>query len=99
MVRGFGLSFLGVVVGVLNLYQVVILIRAIVSWVRPDPKNSFVQFLVVVTEPVLRPLRRLVPPEKLGGIDLSPLFAVLILEFVKNGLIFSFGLRPRFFFF
>jgi YggT family protein len=51
--------------------------------------------LTLVTEPVLRPLRRLAPPRKLGGIDLSPLLAILILQFVKNGIIYSLGLRPR----
>ncbi len=99
VVRGFGLSFLGGMVTLLNLCQVVILIRALISWVSPDPRNPIVQFLVLVTEPALKPLRRVVPPQKLGGIDLSPLLAILILEFVKNGLILSFGLRPRFLFF
>jgi YggT family protein len=94
VVRGFTWSFLGVVLSVLKLYQLVILVRALISWVSPDPRNPIVHFLVVVTEPALKPLRRLVPPQKLGGIDLSPLLAILILEFVKNGLLLSFGLRP-----
>ena len=95
MLRGFSLSFLGVVVGLLDVYFWIILIRALLSWVNPDPHNPIVRFLVIVTEPVLKPLRRLVPPHKLGGIDLSPLLAILILQFVRNGLILSFGLRPR----
>lgn len=94
--RGFAWSFLGVVISVLKLYQLVILVRALLSWVSPDPRNPIVRFLVAVTEPVLTPLRRLIPPQKLGGIDLSPLLAILILEFVKNGLLLSFGLRPGF---
>jgi YggT family protein len=55
-----------------------------------------VRALVAVTEPVLRPLRRLVPPHRLGGIDLSPLFAMLLVEFVINGIVLSLGMRPRF---
>ena len=96
---GFGLSFLGVLVTLLNLYQVVILVRALISWVSPDPRNPIVQFLMVITEPVLKPLRKLVPPQKFGGIDLSPLLAILILELVKYFLILSFGFRPHFLFF
>ena len=99
MLGGFGLSLLGLLVTLINLYQLVILVRALISWVSPDPRNPLVLFLMRITEPVLKPLRKLVPPEKLGGIDISPLIAILILEFLKNGLILSFGLRARFFFF
>lgn len=93
---GFGWSLLGIVVSVLRLYFWVLLIRALVSWVSPDPHNPIVRFLVLVTEPVLRPLRRLVPPHKLGGLDLSPLIAMLLVQFLINGLVYSFGGRPRF---
>jgi YggT family protein len=87
---------LGIVISVLRLYFWVLLIRALVSWVSPDPHNPIVRFLVLVTEPVLRPLRRLVPPHKLGGLDLSPLIAMLLVQFLINGLVYSFGGRPRF---
>jgi YggT family protein len=93
---GFGWSLLGIVVSVLRLYFWVLLIRALVSWVSPDPHNPIVRFLVLVTEPVLRPLRRLVPPHRLGGLDLSPLIAMLLVQFLINGLVYSFGGRPRF---
>ena len=95
MLHGFSLSFLGVVVGLIDAYFWIILIRALLSWVNPDPRNPIVRFLVAVTEPVLKPLRKLVPPQKLGGIDLSPLLAILTLQFVRNGLVLSFGLTPR----
>ena len=98
MVGGFGLSLVGLFVTLIYLYQIVILVRAFISWVGPDPRNPIVIFLHRVTEPVLKPLRKLVPPQKLGGIDISPLIAILLLEVLKNGLILSFGLRPRFFF-
>jgi len=67
---------------VLNIYMWVIIIRALISWVNPDPYNPIVQFLTRVTEPVLRPLRKLVPAGKLG-IDLSPLIAILIIYFLE----------------
>ena len=98
MLNGFSLALLQLVVGALDLYFWVIFARAILSWVNADPHNPIVRALVLVTEPVLRPLRKLVPPRKLGGLDLSPLFAMLIVQFVKNGLVYSFGYRPRFFF-
>ncbi len=98
MLNGFSLALLQLVVGALDLYFWVILARAVISWVNADPHNPIVRALYLMTEPVLRPLRRLVPPHKLGGLDLSPLLAMLILQFLKNGLIYSFGFRPRFFF-
>ena len=71
------------VLGVLlNIYLWVIIIRAVISWLNPDPYNPIVQFLTRVTEPVLRPLRKLVPTWKLG-IDLSPLIAILLIYFLE----------------
>jgi len=67
---------------VLNIYMWVIIIRALLSWVNPDPYNPIVQFLTRITEPVLRPLRKLVPTWKLG-VDLSPLIAILIIYFLE----------------
>jgi YggT family protein len=81
----FGNILLGIakVLGVvLNIYMWVIIIRALLSWVNPDPYNPIVQFLTRITEPVLRPLRKLVPTWKLG-VDLSPLIAILIIYFLE----------------
>ncbi len=73
----------------LNIYWWIILIRALISWVNPDPYNPIVVFLQRATEPVLEPIRRLVPPERLGGIDLSPLVAMLAILFVRIFLVQS----------
>jgi YggT family protein len=59
-----------------------IIIRALLSWVNPDPYNQIVQFIERATEPVLAPFRRLIPSYKIG-IDLSPLAAILFLYFLK----------------
>ena len=67
---------------VLNIYMWIIIIRALLSWVNPDPYNPIVQFLTRVTEPVLRPIRKLVPAYRLG-IDLSPLIVILIIYFLE----------------
>ncbi|HTF99854.1 MAG TPA: YggT family protein [Nitrospirota bacterium] len=71
---------------VLNLYMWVLIIRALISWVNPDPYNPIVQFLVRATEPVLRPIRKLVPPFKIG-LDLSPFIAVLVIIFLQYAVI------------
>lgn len=55
--------------------SVIIAVRALISWFSPDPRNMLVQFIYVITEPVLEPLRRLIPP--VGFIDFSALIAVL----------------------
>ncbi len=53
----------------------IIAARALISWVSPDPRNILVQFIYVVTEPILEPLRKLIPP--VGFIDFSALIAML----------------------
>jgi len=67
----------------LYLYSWLIIIRAVVSWTRPDPGNPLIQLLVKITEPILKPLRALVPPSKLGGIDLSPILAIVVVQIVR----------------
>lgn len=64
----------------------VIAIRALLSWVNPDPYNPIVQALHRITEPVLRPLRKLAPPYKIG-IDISPILAFLVIIFLRIALV------------
>lgn len=73
---------------ILNFYMWVIIIRALISWVNPDPYNPIVQFLYKITEPVLQPIRRLIPVYNLG-IDLSPLIVILVLIFLRSFLVAS----------
>jgi len=82
------LSALAQLVGiVLNIYMWIIIIRAIVSWVNPDPYNPFVQLLHRTTEPVLRPIRRALPSA--WGIDFSPMVAILAIIFLDQFLVAS----------
>lgn len=67
---------------ILLAYMWVIIMRALISWVDPNPYNPIVRVLATVTEPALRPIRKLVPPHRVG-IDLSPMIAVLILIFLR----------------
>ncbi len=66
----------------LNAYMWIVIIRAIVSWVNPDPYNPIVSFLYRVTEPVLRYVRRFLPP--LGGIDFSPIIVLVAIVFIDR---------------
>ncbi|MGA7801509.1 MAG: YggT family protein [Gammaproteobacteria bacterium] len=66
---------------VFNIYIFAILIQAILSWVNPGTYNPVTSLLYSLTEPVLGPLRRLIPP--ISGIDLSPLFALIGLQVLK----------------
>lgn len=61
----------------LVMYLVFILIRSILSWVGPSPQHPAIPLLIQLTEPVLRPFRRLLPA--MGGFDLSPLLALLVI--------------------
>ncbi|MCF7873417.1 MAG: YggT family protein [Candidatus Omnitrophica bacterium] len=64
-----------------------ILIRALISWVNPDPYNPIVQFLYKATEPILYPIRRLLPNSLKFGIDISPIVAFLAIVFLRSFLV------------
>ena len=66
----------------LKLYSYILLIRVILSWVNPNPYNPIVQILYRLTEPVLAPIRRVLPP--MGGFDLSPLVVFAALWFLMR---------------
>jgi YggT family protein len=66
----------------LNIYMWLIIARALLSWVNPDPYNPIVRFLYNVTEPVLSYLRRRVPVV-FGGMDLSPLIVIAAIMFLR----------------
>lgn len=68
----------------LGLYSWVIIAAALITWVSPDPRNPIVMFLRQVTEPVLAPVRRFLPPWKTGGLDFSPLIVILAIQFVER---------------
>ncbi|WP_456325087.1 YggT family protein [Desulfonauticus submarinus] len=71
----------------LSIYMWLIIIRALISWVNPDPYNPIVRFLISVTEPVLYPIRKRLP--LLGGIDFSPIVAILAIIFIQTFLVQS----------
>ncbi len=71
---------------VLDIYKWIVIIAALISWVNPDPHNPIVRFLHSVTEPVFRPIRRIIG-YRLGPIDISPLIVILVIIFTQTFLI------------
>jgi YggT family protein len=73
---------------ILTLYMWIIIFRAVISWVNPDPYNKIVILLYRATEPVLRPVRRMLPLRNVG-IDISPLIVILVIVFLQYFLVES----------
>ena len=76
---------------VLQLYMWIIIIRALLSWVNPDPYNPIVQFLNSITEPILYRVRQLIPMSGMG-IDFSPIIVILAIIFLQAFLVNSIGM-------
>jgi YggT family protein len=67
---------------ILTIANWLIIIRALISWVNPDPYNPIVQFLYKTTDPLIAPFRRIVPVYSIG-LDISPIFALIGIWFLK----------------
>jgi len=81
---------------ILTILTWIIIIRALISWVNPDPYNPIVQFLYRVTEPILMPIRRILPA--MGGFDLSPIVALVGIMFIRSFVVrtlIEFGMRIK----
>ena len=68
---------------VITLLYWIIIIRALISWVNPDPFNPIVQFLQRVTEPILNPIRKALKMQ-FWAIDISPIIAIICLIFLQS---------------
>ncbi len=71
---------------VLTIYMWLIIIRAVISWVNPDPYNPIVNFLCQVTEPVLYRIRRYLPFRSMA-IDISPIIVFVAIIFLDRFLV------------
>ncbi|MEF3169400.1 MAG: YggT family protein [Deltaproteobacteria bacterium] len=71
---------------VLTLYMWILVIRALISWVNPDPYNPIVRFLSGITDPLLYRVRRILPLS-FGGIDLTPMILILAIIFLQSFLV------------
>ncbi len=66
----------------LTAYTFAIIGRAILSWIQPDPRNSLVRLLNKITDPVLNPLGRIIPP--IAGLDITPIIAIVLIQIVQS---------------
>jgi len=74
---------------IISIFLYSIIIQAIMSWVNPDPRNPAVSLLNSLTFPILKHFRNLIPP--MSGMDISPIFAIIILMFVQYSIRYVFA--------
>ena len=68
---------------ILNLYMWILIIRAVLSWVNPDPYNPIVRFLHNITDPLIYRVQRILPLQ-FGGIDLTPMVIIIAIIFLRS---------------
>ncbi len=76
-------SLLAVVHQLIMIYVVIMLVYAVVSWI-PSIRGRWTEYVAMLVEPVLRPVRRIIPP--LGGLDLSFLIVIILLQVIDSSL-------------
>lgn len=64
-------------------YELILIVRIILSWVHPLPNQPVIRIIYSITEPVLEPIRRLIPIQGMG-IDFSPIIVFVIIEFITQ---------------
>ena len=80
-----------------QLLTLAILFRIFLSWMPIGKFHGFVRFIFKVTNPFILPFQRLVPPDRLGGIDLSPIFAILAISLAESIILRILGIISSFF--
>lgn len=73
----------GVIIALLQFYQLIIIIRAVQSWMTVDERHPMVRLVASVTEPVLRPIRSFT---RFGDLDLSPVVAIVVVHLIVRAL-------------
>ncbi len=84
---------------VVSAYTIVIVFRVILSWIQIPSLYSVAKIVYKLTEPLLKPIRKYVPPHKMGGLDVSPMILLIILIFINSFVIRSliqYAARPGF---
>jgi YggT family protein len=71
-----------VVARLIDLYSLIVLVAVILSWMRLGPRNPLAAIAYSLTEPVLEPIRRVLPP--MGGLDFSPMVLLIGLQILKG---------------
>jgi YggT family protein len=70
------------IAGITNILVLLIIVNSILSFIVQDRRNPFVATIEMIVEPILMPFRRIIPP--MGGLDFSPVAAILVLQFLGN---------------
>ncbi len=83
IVQGLQVTLIQMFASIFEIYAYIVVARAILSWVSPDPYNPIVRFLYSATEPVLQRMRRILPLQ-FSGIDFTPMVLIFVLFFVSN---------------
>ncbi|MEA1933944.1 MAG: YggT family protein [Thermodesulfobacteriota bacterium] len=86
VISNFLSAFATLVDFILTAYMWIVIGRAIISWVNPDPYNPIVRFLREVTDPVLFRIKRILPLQG-GGIDFSPMILIMAIIFLRSFLV------------
>jgi len=73
----------GVIIALLKLYQLVVIVRAVQTWITVDPKHPFVRGVAAVTDPVLNPVRTFT---MFGSVDFSPVVVIVVLQVIIRAL-------------
>ncbi|HUN57952.1 MAG TPA: YggT family protein [Candidatus Binataceae bacterium] len=76
----------GILIQLLRVYSWVVIIAAVMTWINPDPYNPIVRFFYGVTEPVFDLVREYLPVN-FGGVDLSPIVVLILIEIMQQWLI------------
>jgi YggT family protein len=71
------------IIDLLRIYSLLIIVRAVLSWVRVNPRNELVRILYALTDPILVPIQNVVPPIG-GGLDISPIIALVFIWFLER---------------
>lgn len=76
-------EIVNIIIVLINVYQIILILRVLLSWLRIDPySNPFAQLLLTLTEPLLAPIRAVLPP--VGMMDLSPLVLLVLLSVLQQ---------------
>lgn len=67
-----------------QIIEILIIARVLISWIGHNQFNPLIQQLYRITDPLLKPFQKIVSPEKLGGIDISPIFALFVIQLVAR---------------
>lgn len=79
---------MGIIALLLQAFVILLVVRAVFSWVRPGPESPMrpvAEFVDRVTEPVLAPIRSVLPP--MGGFDFSPLLVIVLISVIRSAII------------